>query len=194
MSTRTTMTSRRNRGPVQRYRHRNRHAQSICSCTSAENGVLFDLDADGDLNQVAWTDAHSDTDFLAWDRNNSGMIDDGSELVGQLTIQGQPNGFEALAELTRRSHDGVMQGYVDTNDPLYPKLVLWRDKNHNGVSERNELRPFHSAFASIATAYCIISDAKTLYDEHGNKFPFQGWAYNTAGRMISLLCGTCSCR
>src|ERR1700752_2053005 len=43
--------------------------------TSAENGVLFDLDA-GDLDRAAWTDPDSDTDFLAFDQNRvrSGLL------------------------------------------------------------------------------------------------------------------------
>jgi hypothetical protein len=37
-----------------------------------ENGVLFDLDGDGSLEQVAWTQPNAATAFLAIDKNENG--------------------------------------------------------------------------------------------------------------------------
>ena len=71
--------------------------------TSVENGVRFDLNADGVPEQVAWTRRDSDDAFLVLDRNGNGRIDDGSELFGNHTPARPdtpeittPNGFEAL--------------------------------------------------------------------------------------------------
>ena len=71
--------------------------------TSAEDGVLFDIDGDGVLDRVPWTEAGSDDAWLAMDRNGNGIIDDGSELFGNYTPafagQREPfarSGFDAL--------------------------------------------------------------------------------------------------
>jgi hypothetical protein len=43
------------------------------------------------------------------------------------------NGFEALAEF-----DANYDGLINDRDPIWPQLQLWRDINHNGVSEAGE--------------------------------------------------------
>jgi hypothetical protein len=45
--------------------------------TSPEDGVLFDIDADGDLDQVAWTPIGSKVAFLVIDKNGDGIIPNG---------------------------------------------------------------------------------------------------------------------
>ncbi len=57
--------------------------------TSVENGVSFDIDADGTPQQTAWTAPEDDSAFLAIDRNGNGTIDDGSELFGDHTLPGR---------------------------------------------------------------------------------------------------------
>jgi len=47
--------------------------------TTREAGVLFDLNGDGRLEQVAWTTPDTATAFLAIDRNGNGTIDSGQE-------------------------------------------------------------------------------------------------------------------
>ena len=53
--------------------------------TNAADGVYFDLWADGNIKKFAWTDPAYHNAWLALDRDNNGMIDDGSELFGYST-------------------------------------------------------------------------------------------------------------
>jgi hypothetical protein len=140
--------------------------------TSATDGVMFDLTADGHKEQVAWTRPDSPVGFLALDRNRNGVIDDGSELFGNFTWRSDgtqgPNGFEALKDLDA-NHDGV----IDGSDPVFQQLVLWFDRNHNGYSESSELLPLGQAgIETIGTAY-FESPRK---DRYGNWYRFAGRA------------------
>jgi len=55
--------------------------------TSAEDGVWFDIHADGHPVLISWTATGSGNAFLALDRNHNGRIDDGKELFGNITAQ-----------------------------------------------------------------------------------------------------------
>src|SRR5579864_6636690 len=55
--------------------------------TSAQDGVVFDILADGHPIQISWTAAGSGNAFLALDRNHNGKIDDGNELFGNVADQ-----------------------------------------------------------------------------------------------------------
>jgi hypothetical protein len=143
--------------------------------TSVENGVRFDLNADGVPEQVAWTRRDSDDAFLAMDRNGNGRIDDGSELFGNFTpAYGDhpeittPNGFEALKFTEGPSYGrGYPDRLIDARDAVFSRLVLWRDRNHNGISEPEELEPVSAAgITSIGTDY---TKARKV-DRYGNEF------------------------
>jgi hypothetical protein len=143
--------------------------------TGVDEGVRFDLNADGAAEQVAWTHADSDDAFLALDRNGNGRIDDGSELFGNhspaYADQADPtaaNGFEALRFGQGPSYgSSTADGLVDERDAIFHRLLLWRDVNHNGISEPEELQPLAgSGLLAIATDY--KTSAKK--DRHGNEF------------------------
>jgi len=103
---------------------------------SIEAGVLFDIDADGDQDQVAWIDVSMA--YLVNDLNANGNVDSGAELFGDATRlsngSAASDGFEALASL-----DLNEDGWIDAEDDVFSKLALWRDANSNGISEPGEL-------------------------------------------------------
>jgi len=131
--------------------------------TSPEQGVIFDIDGDGQAEQIGWTHKNSHDVWLAVDRNGNGRIDDGTELFGNNTPvrvgQTTDNGFEALNFLQSESRGvaGLDQTIARTDD-AWERLLLWRDANHNGISEPDELtRVVDSPLAGIDLRYEVIS-------------------------------------
>jgi hypothetical protein len=136
--------------------------------TSAADGVVFDIRGIGAPAQIAWTVADSEVAFLALDRNGNGVIDSGKELFGNSMLPNAGNGFAAL-RLTEGVND---DGAVDAADPLFAKLVLWTDRNHNGYSEAGELQPVSEVLEAIGLGYSYAERR----DGNGNEFMFRGWA------------------
>ncbi|MBQ7956019.1 MAG: hypothetical protein IJ282_09745 [Lachnospiraceae bacterium] len=92
---------------------------SVASVTDQK--FLFDLDSDGQEEQISFAGAGSG--FLALDKNRDGKIGDGSELFG--TQSG--NGF---ADLAKYDEDG--NGWIDEGDSVFADLKVWtKDENGN---------------------------------------------------------------
>ena len=85
------------------------------------NKFSFDIDADGDTDQISF--AAGGSGFLAFDINNDGSINDGSELFGPQS----GNGFNDLAQ-----YDKDLNGWIDENDDIYNNLRIWtKDERGN---------------------------------------------------------------
>ena len=146
--------------------------------TSPSDGVQFDISGTGRLNQIAWTRPAEDLAFLAVDRNGDGKISSGRELFGNFTVPGVTNGFAALAALT--NHVGAP--YVSADDPEFSKVLLWTDRNHNGISEPEELQPAGNVIRRIG----LIPVENNRRDGDGNLFRFRSSAELVSGRIIYI--------
>lgn len=112
--------------------------------TSAEEGVLFDLDGGGDAERIAWPRGGAEAAFLALDRDQSGGIESGLELFGDASPQvpsAERSGFRALAPFDEPHNGGDGDGWIGPGDEVFAWLLLWRDANHDGVSQPDELTP-----------------------------------------------------
>ncbi|MEM9553064.1 MAG: hypothetical protein AAGC60_02315 [Acidobacteriota bacterium] len=83
-----------------------------------------------------------DDGWLVLDRNNNGLIDDGSELFGRFA--GRPevpyaNGYEALAVFDQPELGGNRDGILSVADEAFRRLGVWFDRDRNGHSTVDEL-------------------------------------------------------
>jgi hypothetical protein len=140
------------------------------------------------LDRVSWTKADSDDAWLAFDRNGNGRIDDGSELFGDHSPSVSAavhakNGFEALKFLEAPAFGPSRPDMqIDQRDAAFAGLLLWTDRNHNGISEADELqRACESGLVAIGTDY----QERKRRDAHGNQFRLKGesWWVNARGNV-----------
>jgi len=142
--------------------------------TNVANGVKFDFFGTGTPIQMSWTAADWDGGFLALDRDGNGRIDNGTELFSNITPQptkpGQPaNGFLALSVYDLPANGGNGDGWIDEQDAIFSKLLVWVDKNHNGVSDPGELLTLRQAgIQAISLDY----SRSQWRDSFGNIFRF----------------------
>ncbi|MCQ1766605.1 VCBS domain-containing protein [Neorhizobium galegae] len=101
--------------------------------TSVDDGVKFDINADGKLDQVAWTKTDG---ILAYDVDGNGKIDNGSEIFTPSFAGGAHAGGVAALSTLDVNHDGK----IDASDTGFDKLLVWQDANGNGASDEGELK------------------------------------------------------
>lgn len=142
--------------------------------TDLDNGVYFDHNGDKVAMKTSWIG--KEDGLLVHDRNNNGIIDDGSELFGNFTPLNPNNnlndknlavnGYHAL-----KSYDMNNDGIIDSNDEIYKHLKVWQDINGDGISQENELKTLEQAnIKSLNLAFSNID--KDL--DNGNNLMFEG--------------------
>ena len=163
--------------------------------TSVENGVIFDLNNDGQAEQTAWTEEQSEFDnaFLVLDKNANGQVDNGGELFGDQN--GSENGFLELAK-----YDSNNDGIINSEDEIYNKLLLWVDFNKNGKVDyesdgsTKELKTLPEAgVTEISVSYETVTDqdGNILTDIYGNITGFVGtfkmMIEDATGRFVEVI-------
>ena len=110
--------------------------------TGIEDGVHFDMDLNGFAEKTGWITG--DDAFLALDLNGDGNINNSGELFGDRTLLSDgtyaKSGFEALAQ-----YDYNLDGLIDAHDEIYNRLLIWQDKNKDGISTSDELMTLKEA-------------------------------------------------
>jgi hypothetical protein len=151
--------------------------------TGLDDPVWFDIDADGDVELMSWT--NQEEGLLALDRNGNGSIDDGGELFGDATVLANgtraANGYLALAELDSWAFGGNGDGQIDAGDAGFASLRLWVDEDHSGTSRPGELLTLAAAgVRQIGLDYRM----SRRRDRHGNDFRFLGRAWKEGRRGV----------
>jgi hypothetical protein len=148
---------------------------------------MFDLGHTGQPAQYAWTSGTSDDAWLTLDRDGDGYITSGRELFGNATPQEPPdagedlNGFRALAMYDEPGYGGNGDGKINSADAIFSRLRLWRDTNHNGVSESCEM--FTLPALGITEINLKYTESRRV-DQFGNQFRYRSKAGDAQGAHV----------
>ncbi len=113
----------------------------------------FDIDLDGKDDQIAFIAPGSS--LLALDRNNDGVINNGSELFGPQS----GDGFAELAE-----YDNDTNNWIDEQDAIFDDLRIW-SRDGNGNSQLKTLSQ-----AGVGAIYLgNVSSPFSINDSHNNQ-------------------------
>ena len=141
--------------------------------TGVTEGVNFrNVTGDAPI-RISWTDPQFHNAWLALDRNSNGQIDALSELFGSYTPQpssDHPNGYAALAVFDEPKNGGNGNGIIDPGDAVYSSLRLWVDKNHDGISQLEELFTLPEAGIFAIDLHYVES---RVTDAYGNQFRYK---------------------
>jgi hypothetical protein len=108
-----------------------------------KNTTTFPLNPTGSTH---WPNADHPGWFVGIDREHKGKIEKKDQLFG--ADEKHSNGFEVLKKL-----DSHPDGVIDAKDKDFKNLVLWKDKNGDGISQPEELVPLAKMITKISLKY-----------------------------------------
>ena len=85
----------------------------------------FEFDLTGDGKKEIMGNLSKGTGYIAFDKNNDGVINDGTELFGATTGAG----FDELA-----LYDDDGNGWIDENDAIFSRLSVWQPQTNDDTS------------------------------------------------------------
>jgi len=112
------------------------------------------------------------------------LITSAKELFGNITEQppsDHPNGFLALAEFDKPESGGNGDGIIDSHDAVWPKLLVWIDSNHDGISQPSERQ--HLDEVGIHSIGLMYRESRRV-DPYGNEFRYRGWLNPDRGARV----------
>ena len=157
--------------------------------TTLEDGVDFDIDGDGYIQKVAWTDIQTEFDdaFLILDKNKNGQVDDGKELFGDQN--GAQTGFDEL-----RKYDDNGDSVINKKDKAYFEMQLWCDMNKDAIVDEGELKTLEEAgVTELSVNFTMEKDknGNLLTDIYGNITglvgQFKMFLEDAAGKLVEVV-------
>lgn len=121
----------------------------IPSAYVQDQSFLFDIDCDGKKESISMLGKGSG--FLALDKNNDGVINNGNELFGTQSGDG-------FADLVSYDSDG--NGWIDENDPIFNSLKVWT-KDSEGKDQLFSLKEADVGaifLGSVSTGFDLKDD------------------------------------
>ena len=129
----------------------------------------FDLDADGNKELISYFTGNSG--MLALDKNEDGVINDGSELFGALS----GNGFADLA-----AYDDDNNNYIDEADAIFDQLRIWTKTPEGDTLESLKDRDIGAIYlGSTETPY----DIKGEDNQHNGRVRSSGIYLTETGQV-----------
>lgn len=120
----------------------------------SNNKFSFDIDSDGKKDQISLL--KNGNGFLALDKNNNGIIDNGNELFGTKSGDG-------FADLSK--YDDDKNGWIDANDKIFDKLRIWHK-----TDTKDELL----ALGEVGIGAIFLGNTKTPFSLKSSSNEFLG--------------------
>lgn len=143
----------------------------------------------GEPQTYRWVSYNTDDAFIALDLNNNGEIDSGAEIFGEGTTLIETglkakNGFEALEQYDRPINGGNGDGVISPQDRIWAKLLVWFDKDINGISSSSEVHSI-SEYNLLEIKLSYITNS--VIDSAGNDLRYWSSATDSSNLQYDVV-------